>query len=44
MRRIALNYAIIDALVHRHILIEKITETDEEFVKLLVSLVKNRSQ
>jgi AcrR family transcriptional regulator len=40
-RRISLNYAIVDALVHRHVLLERITETDEEFVKLLVTLVED---
>jgi AcrR family transcriptional regulator len=40
-KRISLNYAIVDALVHRHILVERIVETDEEFVKLLVALVKS---
>jgi AcrR family transcriptional regulator len=44
MSRLSLNYAIIDALVHRHILIEKFTDTDEDFVKLIVSLVRNQSQ
>jgi hypothetical protein len=38
-RRIALNYAIVDALVHRHVLLERITETDEELVQLLVKLL-----
>jgi AcrR family transcriptional regulator len=42
MRRISLNYAIVDALVHRHVLIEKITPTDEELVQLLVKLVRKR--
>jgi AcrR family transcriptional regulator len=40
MRRISLNYAVVDALVHRHVLLERITETNEELVELLVRLVK----
>ena len=39
-KKVSLKYAIVDALVHRHILVERIVETDEEFVKLLVALVK----
>jgi AcrR family transcriptional regulator len=39
IRRISRNYAIVDALVHRHILLEKITETDEELVQLLIGLI-----
>ncbi len=39
--RITLSYAVVDALVHRHVLLERVTATDEEFVKLLISLVKN---
>jgi len=42
-KRISLNYAIVDALVHRHILLEKITPTDEELIQLLLRLVKSRS-
>jgi len=38
-RRISLNYAIIDALVHRHVLLERLTETDEELIQLLVRLL-----
>jgi AcrR family transcriptional regulator len=41
MRRISLNYAVVDALVHRHILLERITDTDEELVELIVRLVKS---
>ena len=43
MRRISRNYAIVDALVHRHVLIEKITPTDEELVRLLLTLVKSQA-
>ncbi len=39
LQRISLNYAIVDALVHRHVLLEKITNTDEELVQLLVGLL-----
>jgi AcrR family transcriptional regulator len=41
--RISLNYAIVDALVHRHVLLEQITETDEELVQLLVGLLQPTS-
>jgi hypothetical protein len=41
VRRLSFNYSIVDAVVHRHILVEKMVETDEELVKLLVAMIKN---
>ena len=41
-KRISTNYQIVDALVHRHILVERIADTDEKLVQLLLRLLKTQ--
>lgn len=38
-RRVSFCYGVVDAVVHRHIFIESLAESDEALVRLLVSMV-----